>query len=318
MSAECDSSAGRPKPDGLHVPANGVTLWTESFGSGSGRPLLLIMGAMNQGLFWPREFCEHLADAGFFVLRYDHRDTGRSSIVDYSRSPYTLDDLTDDALAVLDAYHLEAAVPVGLSMGGYIAQLLAIQRPDRVSALVLISTTADHRPYMAATTGGDAGRYALPPPQRSYLSYIEGAARQRPASPDEETALVLEGWEATHGGSLPFPADEMRAMIQAAAARTVDASAAFHHALAVAASPARAEMLHCITAPTLVIHGESDPCLPLPHGQALAAGIPGARLLTLDMGHMLPPSMSVEIATAIVRFLRTGDAAMPAGNPSAR
>jgi len=308
MNDEYDSCAGRPETGGRYVSANGVTLWTESFGSSRRRPLLLIMGAMNHGLVWPRAFCEHLASAGFFVLRYDHRDTGRSSIVDYARVPYTLDELTGDALAILDAYGLEAVVPVGLSMGGYIAQLLAVGYPGRVSALVLISTTADHRPYMAATTGGDADRYSLPAPARSYLSYVESAARQRTTSPDEETALVLEGWRATHGGSRPFPEAEMKALIQAAAARTTNASAVYHHALAVAASPARTEMLHRITAPTLVIHGASDPCLPLPHGQALAAGIPGARLLTLDMGHMLPPTMSIEVATAIVRFLRTGEA----------
>jgi len=309
-SADAARAGGRA-PVGRCVTANGVTLWTESFGSGSGRPLLLIMGAMNQGLFWPREFCEHLADSGFFVLRYDHRDTGLSSIVDYACYPYSLEEMAGDALAILDAYGLGSAVPVGLSMGGYIAQLLAIRYPGRVSALVLISTTADHRPYMAATTGGDAGSYSLPAPARVYLSYIESAARRRPSTPAEVAELVLEGWRVTHGGSLPFPADEMRAMIQAAAARTTNASAVYHHALAVAASAPRTGMLHRIAAPTLVIHGASDPCLPLPHGQALAAGIPGARLLTLDMGHMLPPTMSVEVATAIVRFLRAGGVTAP-------
>jgi pimeloyl-ACP methyl ester carboxylesterase len=308
-----DGSEGRPLP----VTANGVTLWTESFGPGDGAPLLLVMGAMNQGLFWPRAFCEQLAEAGFLVIRYDHRDTGRSSIVDYRRHPYTLTEMTGDALAILNAYGCAAAAVVGMSMGGYIAQLLAVESPRRVSGLVLLSTTADHRPYMAATMGCDAGRSPLPPPSRSFIEYVESAGRRVQAGADDYLALTLEGWRVTHGGSLPFPEREMEATIRAAAAHTRDASAVYHHALAVAASPPRSDILHRIAAPTLVIHGAFDPCLPLPHGQHLAAGISNARLLVLDMGHMLPPPMAAEVGGAIVSFLRTGDAAASEGTSSA-
>jgi len=241
------------------------------------------MGAMNQGVFWPLEFCKHLADAGFLIIRYDHRDTGLSSIVDFERHPYALSELTDDAVAILDAYHIESAGIVGLSMGGYIAQLLAVEHAKRVNALVLISSTADHRPYMAATAGIDAGDATLPQPTESFLSFVESAGKHPPACPDEDAALKLEGWRVTHGGSSAFPEEEMRDLIREAAERTSDASAPFHHALAVAASPPRTEILHRISAPTLVLHGFDDPCLPLPHGQALAAGIPNARLMTLEM-----------------------------------
>jgi pimeloyl-ACP methyl ester carboxylesterase len=308
-----DSSEGCP----LRVTANGVTLWTESFGPGNGTPLLLVMGAMNQGLFWPRAFCEQLAKAGFLVVRYDHRDTGRSSIVDYRRHPYTLTEMTGDALAVLDAYGCTAAAVVGMSMGGYIAQLLAAESPRRVSGLVLLSTTADHRPYMAATMGCDAGQSALPPPLPSFVEYVKSAGRRVQAGADDFLALTLDGWRVTHGGSLPFPEPEMRAMIRAAAVRTSDASAVYHHALAVAASPPRSDILHRIAAPTLVIHGAFDPCLPLPHGQHLAAGIPNARLLVLDMGHMLPPPMAAEVGGAIVSFLHDTHRAAPEDRGSA-
>ncbi len=135
---------------------DGLTLWTESFGNPESPPVLLIMGAMNQGIFWPDEFCERLASAGFHVIRYDHRDTGKSSKVDYQRTPYDLDTLAEDAIAVVHGYKAERPIVIGLSMGGYIAQLVAIKHPGIAERLVLISTSADHRPYMAATMGQSA------------------------------------------------------------------------------------------------------------------------------------------------------------------
>ena len=273
----------------LFVDTHDVTLWTESFGRRFVSPLLLIMGAMNQGVFWPVGFCEHLANAGFFVIRYDHRDTGLSSIVDFEKHPYTLSELTNDAVAILDAYHIESVGVVGLSMGGYVARLIAVEHAQRVNALVLISSTAAHRPYMAAIAGCPLGDAFLPPPAQRYLSYLDYASRHPASSAEEDIELRLEGWRVTHGGSSAFLEEEMRELIREAAERTSDATAPFHHGLAVAASPPRTEVLHRISAPTLVIHGLDEPCLPLPHGQALSAGIPGARLMTLDIGHMLSP-----------------------------
>jgi len=287
----------------LFVAADGVTLWTESFGERSGMPLLLIMGAMNQGVFWPRALCERLTGAGCFVIRYDHRDTGMSSVVDYDRHPYTLVEMSADALAILDSYDIAGAVLIGMSMGGYIAQILAAEHPERVRGLVLLSTTADHRPYMAATMGQDASHFALPPPAPRYLSFVGWAGQHPPTNAEEDVELRLKGWRATHGGTLPFPEEEMRSLILEAAARTRDAGAPFHHAPAVASSPERSGLLRRIAAPTLVIHGVDDPCLPLPHGRHLADAIPGARLLTLDMGHMLHPALCPMVADAVIDLL---------------
>ena len=290
----------------LFVDAHGVTLWTESFGRRSGSPLLLIMGAMYQAIVWPRSFCEQLAASGLFVIRYDHRDTGLSSVVDYPRHPYTLAELTDDALCILDAYGAGAAIVAGMSMGGYIAQMIAANHPGRVTGLVLLSTTADHRPYMAATCGSPLGDAFLPPPAQRYLAYIEHAGRHTVASPEEDIELRLEGWRVTHGGSLRFPEQETKQMLKQSAARARDALSPFHHAAAVAASPDRIALVRRIPAPTLVIHGTDDPCLPLEHGRFLAETVPHARLLTLDMGHMLPPALCSPLAGVIQGFISDG------------
>ena len=115
---------------------DGLTLRTEAFGPAGGPPLLLVMGAMNPGLFWPRVFCERLATAGFLVIRYDHRDTGGSSTVDYAAHPYTLTELTDDALAILDGYGIARADVMGYSMGARITAFLAIRHPERIRRIV--------------------------------------------------------------------------------------------------------------------------------------------------------------------------------------
>lgn len=283
---------------------DGLTLWSESFGE-PGRPcILLIMGAMNQGLFWPDGLCGRLADAGYHVLRYDHRDTGLSSNVSYMLAPYDLDALTRDALAVLDGHGVGRAHVVGLSMGGYIAQLLAIDHPERIDHLVLISTSADQRPYMAATMGQSTAWFSLPGPEPALLDYIHATVINPPRTPEEWLSNRLEGWRATYDGSRPFPQEQVEQALRLAARRRPDQTASFQHGLAVAASPDRLEAVKRIAAPTLVIHGRHDACLPLAHGEYLARAMPGANLRVLDMGHAFMWQWDEEVAEAILAWLR--------------
>lgn len=282
---------------------DGLNLWSESFGKPGDRPILLIMGAMNQGIFWPDAFCTQLASLGFHVVRYDHRDTGQSSKVDYQAQPYRLAELTQDALAVLHAHNLPKATVVGLSMGGYIAQLLAIEHPEAVERLVLISSSADQRPYMAATMGQPAIGFQLPPPGPALLEYIRATIARPPRSPEEIEENLLTGWAITYADSREFPRAQITAALRQAAGRTNNPLAAFNHALAVAASPDRLESVKTIRAPTLVIHGSNDTCLPLPHGEYLARNIPGARLQTLPMGHSFMWSWDDEVLSSLTSFL---------------
>ena len=283
---------------------DGLRLWSEAFGRPGDTVVLLIMGAMNQGIFWPDDFCRELAGQGCYVIRYDHRDTGRSSKVDYASQPYTLDQLTGDALAILDAHGVSRASMVGLSMGGYIAQLLAARHPAVVDKLILISTTADHRPYMAATMGQPFTNFALPPPRAALLDYLWESAAHPPQNAEQFEANLLAGWALTYGGPHPVPYDWLRRTLHLAATRDTQPASAFNHALAVAASPDRLGMLSSILAPTLVIHGRHDILLPPAHAEALAKGIPGARLQWLDMGHSFMGASDSEILAAMTAIIR--------------
>ena len=176
---------------------DGLSLWTESFGRPEHPPILLVMGAMNQGIFWPDGFCEALAAAGFYVVRFDHRDTGQSSTVDFQSAPYDLDTLTDDAVAVIHGHRLVRPTVVGLSMGGYIAQLMAVRHPGIASRLVLISSTSHIRltghalPLICRTQAYFAAHPAQSTP-RLFLRCRapSSAGRSRPSSARSPFALA--------------------------------------------------------------------------------------------------------------------------------
>jgi len=282
---------------------DGLTIWSEAFGKPTDSPVLLIMGAMNQGIVWPDDFCQKLAEVGNFVIRYDHRDTGKSSTVDFQKHPYDLVLLTQDAVAVLKGYGIKKAVIVGLSMGGYIAQLIAINHSSFVDKLILISTSADHRPYMAATMGQGYEHFSLPAPENMFLDYIRATVARPPQTAEDLAENRIHGWEVTYGGMRPFPREHIARAIRLSAMRATNPYSAFNHALAVLASPDRLELIKLISAPTLIIHGLYDPCFPIAHAEYLAKNIRNSQLVTLEMGHSFMWSWSDEVRSNILKFI---------------
>lgn len=286
------------------VRSGGLELWTESFGDANRPAVLLIMGGMHQGIMWPDEFCTEIARDGYYVIRYDHRDTGQSSSVDFKKHPYSLDDLARDALMVLDGYGIPKSHVVGFSMGGFLAQLLALDYPDRVLTLTLMMTSPDQRVYFAATMGRDTSRYELPPPSQEFLEHLASARRNPPKTTDEAILNAVDGWRICNGNGIPFDAELMCRLQQRLWARAKTPSAAINHVLATVGSPGRMERLGRITVSTLVIHGQNDPCLPVEHGIALARAIPGAKLVVIpEMGHLLPHSLSKQAATMVLEHI---------------
>ena len=270
------------------IEANGIELCTEPFGEAADPPILLVMGIGASMLWWEEGFCRMLADSRRFVIRYDHRDTGRSVTYEPGLPPYTGDDLVADAVGVLDAYGIPAAHVVGVSAGGAFAQVLALEFADRVLSLVLISTS------LAVPSERE-----LPWPTEEFAQFATEANVDW--SDDEWVIEYLVGYQRMlAGGRRAFDESAARELLRRDIERARNFAAAQNHD-AIEDNGHSRKPLSSITAPTLVIHGDADPMFPLEHGKALVAEIPGARLLTLaDAGHGVERADWEAIADAIV------------------
>jgi pimeloyl-ACP methyl ester carboxylesterase len=270
------------------IEANGIGLCTESFGDPGGAPILLVMGVGGSMLWWDEGFCRMLADGGRFVIRYDHRDTGRSVTYDVGSPGYTGADLVADAIGVLDAYGVSAAHVVGVSAGGAFAQLLALDFPGRVLSLVLISTSP--------ATPGDRD---LPAATEDFARFVTTATVDW-SDAGSVIEYLVEYTRVLAGGRRPFAEATVRELVRRDVERAHNFAATQNHDL-IADDERSHEPLSSIVAPTLVIHGTADPMFPLDHGQALADEIPGARLLTLEgAGHGVERADGETIARAIL------------------
>lgn len=286
------------------VKSQDIELWTESFGDPGHPPLLLVMGASAQGILWPEELIELLVAGGHYVIRYDHRDTGQSSCIDFQKHPYTLAELAQDALGVLDAYGLHAAHLMGASMGGMICQLLGILHPERVLSLTLVMSTPLRTGVVetfARAFQGLPATEALPPPAPRAVEAFRAAASNPPRNPREAVDLQVKMARALSGSAAPFDEQACRRDVERMFNRARNPAASANHGLVPSPTPEQAEALKQLRVPTLVIHGMEDPMFPPAHGVAAAERISGARLLLLEgMGHDLPRPLYGEIARAVL------------------
>jgi pimeloyl-ACP methyl ester carboxylesterase len=289
---------------------DGLEIEYDTFGDREARPLLLVMGLGAQMILWDEAFCADLARRGHFVIRFDNRDVGLSSKLDHLGAPdpadlmmrimarapfevpYGLEDMARDALGVLDALALRSAHVVGASLGGMIAQTMAIVAPDRVRSLTsMLSST------------GDA---SLPP------SKPEAAAAllaPRPADSESNVARVVELFRVIGSPGFPFEENEIRARELRAYERCHHPDGVLRQLVAVLTATSRREALRRLEVPALVIHGDADPLVPLEGGLDTARAIPGAELLVIPgMGHDLPRPVWPRIADAVERLTRRAEA----------
>lgn len=270
------------------IDHGGIRLATESFGAPGDPALVLVMGATASMLGWPDELCQALAGQGFFVIRFDHRDTGQSTTVPPGEAGYAVEDMAGDVLAVLDGYGLRAAHQVGMSLGGYLGQMVAVSHPDRVLSLTLIGSEP---------LGWDGE--PLPHIGDEFMAHFGALATLDWSDRAAVTGFLVESERLCAGGSGNFDAGRETARVARTLARTDSPASMFNHG-ALGSTGDWTGRFRDITCPVLVIHGALDPILPLPNGEALAAGIPNARLVVLQgVGHELPLARIAEIAGLI-------------------
>lgn len=280
----------------------GVTLWVQDLppaGIGGGRPgapMLLVMGANTAGPAWPDALVDRLRTR-HRVVRYDHRDTGRSTYA-FEEHPYAIADLAADAPAVLDACGIERAHVVGMSMGGTLAQLMALDAPEHLASVTLLCTAAL-----------SADRDGLPGPARDLLRMWQEMTDPR----DERSELTwrVEHWRRLHGTALPFDPLEFRALEQRLIAHAGRSDSPAAHAQADPGGLDRGDELATITVPTLVVEAPEDPVNPPPHASYLTERIgTAARLVTIPgMGHALPSTILTPLAEAILSHAAAAEGA---------
>lgn len=293
------------------VNVDGVSIWTETFGDGAGIPMLLIMGASVQSIFWPDELIERLVQAGRFVIRFDNRDTGRSTCFDFAEHPYTLDDMALDAVGVLDAYGVEAAHVAGLSMGGMITQVMMIKHQQRLKSAALIMTSP------LSGGGSDTGQAGgesdvtllaaedLPGPDQAWVARATEWQTRIATTRGEKIQKRVDSLAMMLGPDEPFDEQTKRALATREYDRALNYDAQDNHPLAIAMSKPsdRRRLLAKVDVPTLVIHGTEDPILPYPHGVSLADTIPGAKFYSLDgVGHNLAERCLAEVANQLIEL----------------
>jgi pimeloyl-ACP methyl ester carboxylesterase len=285
------------------VKANDLRLCYQTFGEPAHPPLVLITGMGAQMILWDDGFCELLAAQGFWVLRFDHRDVGRSTRFDSAGvphvptaltlawlrrpvpSPYLLHDMALDIVGLLDSLKISSAHVVGTSMGGTIGQMLAIHHPERVLSLTSIMSTTGHPD--------------LPQPRSSVLATVFSPA---PQSLDAYIAHYVTLWRVLRVSALAEEEELDRLRAVRNYERGLNPAGTARHLTAILASGSRREALRGVSVPTLVIHGDVDPLVPLAGGVDTAASIPGAKLIVLEgMGHALPLRLWQRIVEEVTR-----------------
>jgi pimeloyl-ACP methyl ester carboxylesterase len=294
------------------APANGIEIAYQTFGDPSDPTLLLVMGLGAQLIHWPEEFCELLAARNFHVVRFDNRDVGHSTKLDDAPVPdlmalaagdagaasYTLDDMADDAVGLLDHLGVDAAHVAGASMGGMIAQTLAVRHPQRVLSVCSIMSTTGNRDVGQARP--EALAVLMTPVPEDRDGYIE---------------FHVNAFKAIGSPGFPFDEEFLRWRGGATFDRSVYPAGFRRQFAAIIASGDRTQALGQISAPTVIIHGSDDPLITVSGGEATARAIPGAKLVVIPgMGHDLPRGAWTDVIDAIAANAERAEGALEAAS----
>lgn len=275
------------------VNANGVTLATQAFGEAANGDVLLVMGATASMISWPEAFCRRLAAAGYRVIRFDHRDTGMSTTNPPGEINYDVADMVGDVEAIMAAYDITACHLVGMSLGALISQILAVQSPQLVRSLTLIS---------AEPLGMDYEGVGI---SEEFMAHFGTMATLDWSDREAVIQFFLGIAELSAGSALSFDREAALAEIESVVTRSSSIQSAFNHSM-IAGEIDPALSAASITALTLIIHGSEDPVISANAARTSAAAIAHARLLLLEgRGHELAPEDLDQIADAIIAHIGT-------------
>ncbi len=282
--------------------ANKIDICYDTFGERTNPPILLIMGLSEQMITWQEEFCEAIASQGYFVIRFDNRDVGLSTKIDdapvpdlfalmqgeHVEIPYKLIDMAKDAIGLLDTLNIGKAHVCGVSMGGMIAQTMAIEFPERIRSLISIMSTTGNPDLPPSTPEATAAIMA--PPESERAARIEQG---------------VEMWKILEGGILPFDEQSTRERVGRSFDRSFYPLGTVRQFAAILGSGSRVEALKSVETPSLVIHGDADPLVPIEGGRDTANSIPGAKFVSIaGMGHNIPEDLAPQIISEIVSHIK--------------
>jgi len=279
-------------PIARQIKGKDVSLASEGFGRQGDPAVVLVMGATASMLGWPDEFCQELADTGRFVIRFDHRDTGQSTTLPPGQPAYSVEDLANDVIAVLDGWGVGTADVIGMSLGGYIAQVVALSNPNRLRSLTL---------FASEPLGWDGE--PLPSIDPIFLDHFGQLAALDWQDRNAVTASMLETSRLCHVNMEKADESAVARTIERDLSRSGSIQSAFNHGMVALADDWQGKFRD-IACRTLVLHGALDPILPPDNGRALAAGIPQAQYVEISgLGHAIPLSRLGEILAPVIAHL---------------
>lgn len=288
------------------IQSRNATLWAKWEGDPNDPCVILVAGANASHLMWPDEFCNLLVSSRLSVIRYDHRDTGKSSKCDFAKQPYSLIDMSEDIISVLDGFQVEQAHIVGLSLGGSLTQAVVLDHPNRFLSATVMLTAAldvDFVGNISRAYTGEANPFGLPSPKREVLDVLSQRGAQS-SSEDEELDRRVKEWIVLSGDLAIVDPAEFRRWEERAIAHAGTTEQPVNHGVASPIPFSRGRELARVGIPFLVIQGGQDPLNPPPHGRHIASLIPTASFLEIkELGHSLPCSLHRKIVQAIVRHI---------------
>src|SRR3990167_627034 len=267
---------------------NDVNISYETFGSKTDPAIFLLMGNSAQGMMWDDAFCQKLAGSKHFIVRFDYRDTGLSSCIDYDKQPYNLTDLTNDVLALMDELCIQKSHFVGLSMGGAIVQLLALHHQSRILTITLMMTSPDLSIKNNAFKGIAATHSVLSPPSTEFVNKAIEINKIPAKTHQDKIKQIVENWRLANGTKAPFDEAYWVKLVEKAMERESKNPAAKdlkfanlgnHSKAQMASAEPNLKVIKNISVPCLIIHGKEDPIFPVDHAEALAENIKNSKLV---------------------------------------